>query len=70
MWVRRLLIERILQWCAENEKFCRHALLFLVTYAFLLRLPSEALPISVGKGSGPAALYREGDTLVLALKRR
>ena len=44
--------------------------LYLLAYAFLLRLPSEALPITAGQGSGPCALFRDGDKLVLELKRR
>ena len=36
----------------------------------LCRVPSEALPITIGKGSGPNALYTEGQELKLELQRR
>jgi len=60
----------------EREKgaVLTHARLFLLTYVFLLRLPSEALPVVAGlKGRVPdtnAALFRDGSSLVLVLKRR
>lgn len=60
----------ISKWCSQNDRYRRHSLLFLFAYAFLLRLPSEALPVVVGKGAGPAYLYLEGGTLVLDLARR
>ena len=47
-----------------------YGMLYLLAYAFLLRLPSEALPAAVGRGGGQSSLYREGDNLVLELKRR
>ena len=50
------------------------ALLFFTTYVFLLRLPSEALPITVGGGTRDserhAVISREGDEVCLALSRR
>jgi len=66
----RKQVEEMLQWSRAHGKFEKHAVLFLMSYAFLLRLPSEALPARAGKGSGPAALYLEGDQLVLELDRR
>ena len=51
------------------------AMLFLATYTFLLRLPSEALPMAM-KSSGShgneqhSALYLEGDELCLQLRHR
>ena len=36
----------------------------------LCRVPSEALPITSGKGSGPNAHYTEGQELKLELQRR
>ena len=52
-----------------------YAMLWLVAYTFLLRVPSEALPIARGSAEafweGQAMLYLEGkDTLVLRLKNR
>jgi len=50
------------------------AMLFLVTYTFLLRLPSEALPIvrgSVGVANNEqSCLYLSGDLLCLKLAKR
>ena len=49
------------------------AMLFLITYVFLLRLPSEALPIEVGRVPGKhqqAVLEMEDGKLVLTLLRR
>ena len=46
---------------AELEEF---TLLFLFAYAFLLRVPSEALPATAVEGSH--ALRKEGDFLVLS----
>ena len=51
-----------------------YAALYLLAYTFLLRLPSEALPVSmesVGSAEGKAsALYLHEDTLYLKLARR
>ena len=70
-WIRRAAVEKLLEWCQENTDFARFGLLFLVAYVFLLRLPSEALPIQNGRGGEEAAcLSREGDKLVLKLRRR
>ena len=50
------------------------AMLFLAAYVFLLRLPSEALPMtSLGVGSGhdeQSVLQLVGDTVCLKLRRR
>ena len=49
------------------------AMLFLITYVFLLRLPSEALPIEVGRVPGKhqqAVLEMDDGKLVLTLLRR
>ena len=70
-------VEEMLAWCAVNpdqRELCSYALLFLFSYSFLLRGPSEALPAVVG-GHGHVActnsmLSIEGDQLVLILKRR
>ena len=47
----------------------RVAMPFLVTYTFLLRLPSEALPIVRGSdgvaNNGQSCLYSSGDLLCL-----
>ena len=60
----------MLAWCSENGVFETIVPVFSLAYAFLLRLPSEALPLVVGPCSESSSLFREGDTLVLELKRR
>ena len=48
-------------------------MLFLCSYTFLLRLPSEALPIKIQKDErvhGQAVLKTVGDKLILSLARR
>ena len=35
-----------------------------------VRMPSEAIPMQVGKGSGPNRIYLEGGSLVVDLHRR
>ena len=65
----------MLRW-AETEEDITHsamAMLFLVTYVFLLRLPSEALPIEVGRVPGKqqqAVLEMDEGKLILTLMRR
>ena len=54
----------------EQPEFRTHALLFLCTYCFLLRLPSEALPITLGECEGSSVLSLRGDKVVLTLKKR
>ena len=61
---------------AEARKpMVRAAQLSLLTYSFLLRLPSEALCVTGGRDDGTpsstnAKLFYEGNSLVLVLKRR
>ena len=60
-------------WSLSHRQYTRHAALFLFTYAFLLRLPSEALPVVCGRASGnngQATLYKGDNTLVLTLAKR
>ena len=71
----RQQIESMLRW-AETEEDIMHsalAMLFLVTYVFLLRLPSEALPIEVGRVPGKqqqAVLEMDDGKLILTFMRR
>ena len=51
MWIRRELLERLIVWCATRPQFQKFAKLWLLAYAFLLRLPSEALPAFAGDGA-------------------
>ena len=64
------LLERIVKWCSERPSWGMYAKLFVLAYAFLLRLPSEALPVTLGQHSGPCSLFLEGDKIVLQLARR
>lgn len=70
----RNMVEQIMARCAEEEGRSRFAHLFLISYIFLLRLPSEALPIVVGAESAQvdrqAVLTLEGQELSLQLGRR
>lgn len=70
MWIQRVVLEKLLELAATRKKFKQYGLLFLLAYAFLLRLPSEALPVVTGLVTGQASLFREGETLVLVLRRR
>jgi hypothetical protein len=63
-------VQKMLVWCVGNAEHVQHSVLFLFAYAFLLRVPSEAVPVTHGKGSGPCALYRDGEVLVSELARR
>ena len=75
MWIRQDMIRRIL--CLvdrRSESEWALAMLFLVAYVFLLRLPSEALPMSAG-GVGCAhglhsVISLEGEELCLRLASR
>ena len=70
MWIRRELVERLMLWSLAHPAFEKFAKLWLLAYAFLLRLPSEALPAFAGEGDHQSALFMEGSNLVLVLKRR
>jgi hypothetical protein len=65
----RPLVEKIAVVCASAQQHSVYGILFVLTYAFLLRMPSEALPITAG-GDGPCTLRRQGSALVLTLARR
>ena len=54
----------------EVTQHSQAALLFLVTYIFLLRLPSEALALTVGAESSSQTIFLEDGQLVLVLARR
>ena len=73
MWIRREVLEKIVNWCDERPSFKEYGMLYLVAYAFLLRLPSEALPMrsaSPEVPDGQSVLRCEGDWVVLTLARR
>ena len=73
-FIQRQKVEEMLAWSMTHPYARRHALLFLFSYSFLLRTPSEALPVRVGKDGGEidsnAVLFKDGDQLVLILRRR
>eukprot|EP00973_Karenia_brevis_P089693 12399003-Karenia_brevis.AAC.1 len=51
MWIQRPLVQQLLQHGAENPQRLHYARLFLFAYAFLLRVPSEAIGTTAGVGS-------------------
>ena len=63
-------LEAVVAFCSKSKELECFAWLFIVTYAFLLRMPSEALPIVIGAGPGQAVLALSGDELTLRLERR
>ena len=63
----------MLIWSEDKPQYQRYALLFLFAYTFLLRLPSEALPVvrgPVDTSDTQAVIEPSDDSLVLKLKRR
>ena len=70
LWIRRTCVEKLLEWSESHAAYKSNATLFLVAYAFLLRLPSEALPLVVGNVAGKPCIFREGEKLVVSLPRR
>jgi hypothetical protein len=73
MWIDIELIERMIQWGKETRKYNRHILLYALTYTFMLRLPSEALPMILSEsnaGDDQSVLSCGEDQIVLRLKRR
>ena len=73
LWIRRELVANIVKWAKKHSDRQGFAMLFLCSYIFLLRLPSEALPIKIQKGEfldGQAVLKTTGDKLILSLARR
>ena len=77
-FANRSMVEEMLDWTSRgesNKAFRLHALLFLLAYSFLLRVPSEALPMVVGKlgaqCESKSVLYLgDENTLALELKAR
>ena len=68
LWLRREIVEKLVQLGAKEVRFKEAAMLFLFAYAFLLRTPSEAIPATVG--TGLSAIELEGHQMTLLLKRR
>ena len=74
LWIQRHLVEAMLAWCSVHGEKLRFAHLFLLSYSFLLRVPSEAIPVVAGRGraidGAQAVLSRDGNELVLVLRTR
>ena len=66
----RHLVEELMKLGERRAEFKTYSLLFLCAYAFLLRLPSEALPLSIDGSDTQSVMSLDGDNLVLKLKRR
>ena len=49
LWYREV-VQKLVELGRARSEFEEYSLLFLLTYAFLLRLPSEALPLTAMKG--------------------
>ena len=69
------MVENMLSWSESHPEARIFALLFLFSYSFLLRTPSEALPAVAGfegyQTQSNAMLFKENsDALVLILRRR
>ena len=71
MWVRLDIIRMMIQLGSAAPCWHSASMLFLFSYAFMLRLPSEALPVCVGNKVAleglSAAICKEGDAIVLRL---
>ena len=77
LWIRRKRVEDMLKLATVSPpEYAEFARLFLMSYAFLLSLPSEALPMAVAGGVQQAqaksvvSIDWEKGQLVLELRRR
>ena len=75
LFIRHEHICSMLEACYLEEGVAeRFAMLYLTAYIFLLRVPSEGLPITRGingvTGDGQAVVFRDGDTVCLKLRSR
>ena len=75
LFIKRPLLKQLLDHCAATKR--RLGMLFLTSYIFLLRVPSEALPLVCGdsgladEGQEQSVLYCDSDQQVcLKLKKR
>ena len=68
MFRSRSDVEDLVVYCRRTPHMENFAALFVLTYAFLLRMPSEAIPMTAW--CGDASLSLKSDTLVLSLARR
>jgi len=75
LWIQRDMVEKLMLCVEQDSKWLRVAYLFLITYVFLGRLPSETLPVVVVKDEqlgcrAPCQILAKDDQLILRLKRR
>ena len=77
LFVRSQIVEDILAGCSSDLGFdSSFGVLFLVSYVFMLRLPSEALPMvrggdgNVDHGQQQSTIFMDGDELCLKLRKR
>ena len=74
LWIRRQRVEALLSWAQKHPAYLPFAHLFLAGYVFMLRIPSEALPMVVAAGeaqiTSQSVICIKGDELILVLKRR
>ena len=64
----RELVVRLVDLGLKETRYFEYSMLFAITYIFLLRLPSEAVPITAGTGQN--ALRVESNEITLSLARR
>ena len=70
----RHMVEAMVKHAVKIPAHKHYALLFVTAYAFLLRVPSEALPMIVwmphNVPEGQSVVYMDGNTINLKLRRR
>ena len=64
----RELLTKILRVCLKEPPLVPYGMVYLLSYVFLLRMPSEALPVRAVHGE--FRLQKEGEFLALHLARR
>ena len=74
LFLRRHTVAKLLGLVPQGKLPAEYAMLYLFTYVFLLRLPSEALPCTVGgaafESDSQTLVWLGGDELHLRLQRR
>ena len=73
LWITLPMLEKIVEWARSHAGYNRYVVLFALAYIFLLRLPSEALPMVLGPSSDndkQSVLHVLPEELILYLKRR
>lgn len=74
--IQRTMLRNMLDRDRHKEADMDHAMLWLMAYTWLLRVPSEALPVVkvsedyVPSGDEQSIIWRDGDTICLQLRRR